>query len=161
MTNNNLAKKENYAVAEANTQPQLEGLVPSDIVIPKVLLMQGLSDLVAERKAQLGDIVRSTTAEKLGSPEKTLEFIPLSFPTSQWVIEMKKPGGNKFEYKKMIPRTAANSQLEWNFFADKDGNEVPAGTPGAFEAKRVQRLSLYALLPQDIEADLTEKKKME
>jgi hypothetical protein len=125
--------------------------------------MQGLSDFVAERKAQLGDMVRSTTVEKLGNPEKEIDFIPLAFPQSQWVIEMRvkksptDPG--KFEFKKMIPRNAKNSGLEWSFWADADGNEVAPGAPNAIEARRVQRLALYALLPGDLEAELAEKKK--
>jgi hypothetical protein len=140
-------------------RPTFEGLVPSDIVIPKILLMQGLSDFVAQRKAQLGDIVRSTTCEKLGSPEKTIDIIPLSFPTSQWVIELKPAGSTKFEYKKMVPRDAKNSGLPWSFLANQEGDEVAPGTPNAIEARRVQRLACYALLPADIEADLLEKKR--
>lgn len=137
----------------------MEGLVPSDIIIPKVLLMQGLSDFVAKRQANLGDIVRSTTGEKLGNPEKPVEFIPLSFPQSYWVIEQKING--KFKYKTTVPRDAKNSGDEWTFWSDQNGNEVSKSTLNAIESRRVQRLACYALLPSDIEAELAEKKKAE
>lgn len=153
------AKTTAVAVSAPEQTKAIPGLVPSDMIVPKVLCMQGLSELVAARKAQLGDIVRSTNAEKLGDPEHPIQFIPLSFPKTDWIIELMTAG--KFKYKKSMARDAKNSGLEWNFWSDKDGNEVPFGTVGAVEARRVQRLSLFALLPQDIDAEAAEKKKME
>lgn len=139
--------------------PTMVGLVPTDIIIPKVLLMQGMSDFVMTRKAQLGDIVRSTNVEKLGDPEHPFAFIPLSQPESQWVIEVKPPGSDKFKYVRQMKRDSTNSGLDWTFHADKDGNEVPAGTPNSLPGKRVQRLSFFALLPGDVAADQAERAK--
>ena len=153
-----VAVSEPRALAPLSATPG-PAIVPSDIIVPKVLLMQGTSELVKQRKAQLGDIVRSTNGEKLGDPEHGVEFIPLSQPESFWVIELKV--NDKFEFKRMIPRTPKNSGLEWNFFADKNGDEVLPGTAGAIPARRVQRLALYALLPGDVEADAIERKKAE
>ena len=152
-----VAVKESNALAVS--QQQTYNIVPSDVLVPKVLLMQGMSELVKQRKAQLGDIVRSTNGQKLGDPEHAVDFIPLSSPESTWVIELNQTG--KFEYKKTVPRTPKNSGDQWNFLADKDGNEVPPGTPGAIPARRINRLSLYALLPADVEADAVERKKAE
>jgi hypothetical protein len=122
--------------------------------------MQGLSDFVTQRKAQIGDIVRSTNQEKLGNPEKTFRFIPISAPRSEWIIEVN-ANGQKFEYVKTIPRDSKNSGEDWSFTADKDGNEVAPGTPNSFPAKRVRRLSFFAILPLDIEADIAERAKAE
>lgn len=137
----------------------MTGLVPTDVVVPRLLLMQPTSDFVHDKKAQPGDIVRSTTVEKIGEPGKVIQFIPLSFPVASWVIEVKPPRGTKFEFQRIEPRNALNSNLPWSFKVDFDGKEVPEGTPNALEARRVQRLSLFALLPSDIEADIIEKKK--
>lgn len=141
------------------TDQNTSGIIATDVVVPRILLMQPLSDFVTEGKAKPGDIVRSTTVERIAGPDSAIEFIPLSMPEASWVIEVKPPKGNKFEFQRIEPRNAANSGLPWGFSADFDGNEVPAGTPGALEARRVQRLSLFALLPSDIAADAEEKAK--
>lgn len=156
--NTEMTKTENKSLA-TQQMTSMPDLVPTDVVVPRLLLMQPTSDFVHDKKAQPGDIVRSTTVEKIGEPNKVIQFIPLSFPVASWVIEVKPPRGSKFEFQRMEPRNAANSNLPWSFHVDFDGNEVPEGTPAALEARRVQRLSLFALLPSDIEADITEKKK--
>jgi hypothetical protein len=158
------AKKQEVTVQQAQTPAvqaptQLQGIVPEDIVIPKILLMQGLSELVKDRKAQFGDIVRSSNGEKLADMKSRLDFIPLSLPESTFVIEVNKTG--KFEYKKTIPRNSSNSGLPFNFTSDGDGNEVAPNSPNSFQAKRVKRMTFYALLPQDIKADRAERAKAE
>lgn len=161
------AEKTSMTVVDQQSQG-IPGLVPSDIIVPKLLLMQGMSELMKDARKhniQIGDIVRSTNVQKLGDPEHGVDFIPLSFPQGYWVIEVKKTDAPdaKFEYKRMIPRDARNSGLQWNFWSDKDGNEVASGDQprpvGSFAARRVQRLAMYALLPGDIAADAAEKKK--
>ena len=82
-----------------------EGLDNKDLLIPKLLLMQGLSELVAEGKAAMGDFVNSVTGEVLGNKTKPVEVIPIcTFKT--WVISEKL--GDKFEYKEVVPWTTDN-----------------------------------------------------
>lgn len=159
--NTEITKTEMKNQVMTNQTQSLAGVVPTDVVVPRILLMQPTSDFVHERKAQAGDLVRSTTVEKIGEPGKTLEFIPLSLPVASWVIEVKQPNASKFEFKRIEPRTASNGNLPWSFRVDLQGNEVPAGTPNSLEARRVQRLSLFAILPSDIDAEIAEKKKAE
>jgi hypothetical protein len=120
-----------------NVQMIDQEIVNSDIIIPKVLLMQGLSDFVADGKAAIGDMVRSTTAEKLGDDKKPITFIPLKM-TNSWTIQEKV--GGKYEFRGIEPRTAANEDMEWDF--------VKNGT----DWKRVKTINVFALLPQDIVA---------
>lgn len=134
-------------------------VLKSDIILPYVLLAQGMSDAVQERKVQLGDIYRSTTTEKLGDPEHPLEVILLNYPKSDWVIEQKT--GSKFEYRGTMPRTAKNEDIPWSYFADHEGVEVPEGSKGATEWRRVKRMMVYALLPRDVLAHHEELKKVE
>jgi hypothetical protein len=90
-----------------------EGVDKRDILIPKLLVMQGLSDLVTEEKAQMGDIVDSVTGEVLGScREKDYKPVPvipiMTFKT--WVV-FKKSGNGQTEFKEIIPMTAGNENL--------------------------------------------------
>lgn len=114
-----------------------EGLDNADILIPKVLLMQAMSDLVAQEKAVTGDFVKSTTKEILGGKLKPFEFIPiLSFKT--WVIEEKV--GEKFEFRGVEQASAeTDDAMEWQ----ENGKTF----------RRNRCLNFYALLPQDIERE--------
>ena len=120
--------------------PQGTTVLKSDVVLPKLLLMQGLSDLVSERKAQQGDFVRSSTAEKLGDNTTPVEFIPLTFQNLWLVSEDQKGDGKKYEFRRYEPRTALNENDPWDY--------IEAGT----KWKRTKIMSLFALLPKDIEA---------
>ena len=111
--------------------------------------MQGLSDFVSERKAQQGDMVRSTTVEKLGDPECAVNIIPLKLSTS-WRESEKI--GQKFEFRKSYPRTAGNEALTWSFYRNPQGQEFDKpGQLGATEWQRTKVIDLFALLPKDVE----------
>lgn len=100
-------------VAAPDAALGFEGVDASDILISKVLLMQGLSNYVAEGKARTGELVDSLTGEVLAGVGAPFEFIPISsFKT--WVeMEFVKPakGDGKFEYVKQFPVTFENANL--------------------------------------------------
>jgi len=48
----------------------------NDIIIPKILPMQGLSVMVADGKAMMGEFRDSLSGEKLGSIAEPIPFIP-------------------------------------------------------------------------------------
>lgn len=129
---------------------QEQEVLNSDIIIPQLYLMQGLSTFVAERKAQIGDIVRSTTAEKVGDDKAPLSFIPLKL-TNNWTIFEKVPGQKnqeaKWEFRGMAARTAANEADPYEF--EKDGTTW----------KRVKTINVFALLSKDIASFIEEMKK--
>lgn len=131
----------------ASAQPILQ----SDIIIPKVMLMQALSDFVEEKKASQGDIVRSGTAEKLGDENTPLEFIPLMYH-SLWMLseDVKGKGNNSdFEFRGYEARTAHNERLEWDF--ERNGTSW----------RRTKVMHLFGLLPKDIEAQAEALKQFE
>lgn len=107
-----------------------------DIIIPKILAMQGLSDFVSEGKAKLGDLVDSISGEVLGSIEKPVEFVPFHME-KVWIISRKKKGETKFEFEKYEAVTAEN--LGYPFEA-KDGED---------DVKYEYTLQFYCLLPTD------------
>lgn len=135
-------KQESNAPAPAPYIPQAkQEILRSDVIIPKLLLMQGLSDFVMERKAQSGDMVRSTTAEKMGGEKAPINIIPLSY-VSLWMNSEKI--GVKYEFRGYEPRTAKNEMWPWEFKEN-----------GA-DWKRTKVMHLFALLPQDIDSQSEE-----
>lgn len=137
----NVPATQNSNVPATQSQQGQEQILKSDIVLPKILLMQALSDFVKEKKAQAGDIVRSGTGEMLAKDGAPLEFIPLTY-TNLWMLsEDEKGKGNKQDYKfrGYEERNGGNEDLEWDFMQD--------GT----RWKRTKVMNLYALLASDIE----------
>lgn len=134
--------------ALAETVPQAswgsENIEAQDILIPKVLLMQGLSEYVEEGKAQSGDQVLSTSGAVVAGKGNPLEVICIStFKT----MEFKEKVGNKFEFKRSEPKSAAN-----------------AGTPREFEQDGAlwqcnEVINFYGLLPSQIAAEAAELEK--
>jgi hypothetical protein len=119
-----------------------EGLSNSDILVPKLLVMQGLSDLVAEGKANVGQIRESINGELLGGMVKPKEQTAVevvafsSFKT--WVIFEKKNG--KDEYVKTVPMTPENEG--WLI------DEVIGGV----QVRRDKCLNFYVLLASELKA---------
>jgi hypothetical protein len=116
-----------------------EGLSNSDILVPKLLVMQGLSKLVSEGLANVGQIRDSLEGNLFGGMVKpkenpqAMEVIPFStFRT--WVIFEKRNG--KDEYVKTVPITPENEA--WPI------NEVVGGV----EVRRDKCLNFYVLRPR-------------
>jgi hypothetical protein len=110
----------------------------SDIEIPKILLMQGLSDMVADRKAIMGDFVDSMTAEKLGDEKSPIEILPICM-WKDFVITHKV--GNKFEFKEVRPYNAETQH--WRDFENRE--YVEHGVPH----QRNLRMNYAVLLGRD------------
>lgn len=126
--------------------PVAQEILRSDVIIPKILLMQSMSDFVKDKasdpsgkRIEDGMWVRSTTKEIVGMPDHPLEFIPLLF-TNQWMNQ--ELVGKKMEFRGYEPRTAKNESLEWDF--TKDGTDW----------RRTKVLTVFALLPMDVATEL-------
>lgn len=125
--------------AEASSK---QDVVASDVLIPRLLLMQGISPLVTGRKAQIGDMIRSTTVEKLGDPETPVEIVPIRMSNSWIKFETaKSAGGTQPQFRGMEERNSSNEHLDWEF-------EGPEGE----EMFRRKAITLYALVPSDVAA---------
>lgn len=137
---NEVAVKENTEVVEheaANLQDWGQADVSSrDIIIPKILAMQGLSDLVSEGKAKLGDFADSVSGEILGSIESPVKFIPFHMEKT-WIVSSKNLGENKFEFERYDSVTSENM--------GRPLQEVV----GDKEIKYEYALQFYVLLPHD------------
>jgi len=111
------------------------GLSSSDVIIPKIMTMQGLSKLVMDGEAKFGDFVDSMTNEVLGGPKEPLEFIPFAMKKI-WVISKK--NGNDFEYDRIEDVTPANEGRPWTEIVDGQ------------EYKNDKVMNFYVLLTKDM-----------
>jgi hypothetical protein len=131
---NQVAKKQSTEVEIATTIDAWGGneMSAKDIVIPKLLLQQGLSEGVTSGKAKLGDYINSVTGEVLGSVDKPVEFTPFLMQ-KQWVIQVH--NGRKWEYHSIEKMTASNENASWEF-TGPDGKKY----------KRVYTYNFYILV---------------
>lgn len=70
--------KKNSAPPPAVFTKQESVVDSSDIVVPKLLLAQGLSQSVANQTAKMGDITNSLTGAVIGGPQAAVPFIPIT-----------------------------------------------------------------------------------
>lgn len=89
----------------------------SDIVIPKIQLMQGMSKKVLAGQARLGDFLDSVTGEVLGNAEKPVEVTP--FHMEKFFVVQKEVrlnnGKIKFEYSHIEKIGPHNENSPWEF----------------------------------------------
>jgi hypothetical protein len=97
----------------------------SDILIPKILLMQPSSVFVNDGEAILGDFRNSVTKEKLGSITESFAFVPFHF-TKCWSIVG--PGGKWLRREEFKP---GDENLPWEF------------DEGGVHLKRIKRIDFY------------------
>jgi hypothetical protein len=87
-----------------------------DLIIPKVLVMQGLSKLVAEGEAKMGDIVDTAANTVVGSvrekDRKPLRFYPLQM-FRYWIKRIVDADG-KLQFDSAVPWTAGNADMPWD-----------------------------------------------
>lgn len=154
------AKKEKQEVAtiapsEMQTQAAQASMgqevVASDVIIPRLLLMQGISPLVTSRKAQIADLIRSTTGEKLGDPEHPVKIIPLTM-TNMWMDFEKVPGEDQPRFRGMYPRGVTKRDANGQPLETNEALEWTFKGPQGQEMFRRKTVILYALVPSDIAA---------
>lgn len=111
----------------------------SDIVIPKIQLMQGMSQKVIAGEARLGDYVDSVSGEVLGSVEKPLEVIPFHMEKFFVVQKLEKvKGKEKYVYDHIEKITPANENAPWDY--EHEGAKF----------KRVYTRNFYVLVPGQV-----------
>jgi hypothetical protein len=133
---NEVVKKESSVPAVSTPDVGTEVLLASDMVIPRVLLMQGQSEFVKEGKAKVGQFVRSTNVEVLGDEENPFHIIPLTF-IHRWRHDSVSKAGKK-KYVRTIARDVTNEVLPYEF--EEDGQQMV----------RTKVIDVFALLAKDI-----------
>lgn len=106
-----------------------------DIVIPKILCMQGLSELVTEDKAKMGDLVDSLTSEVIGNCTEGVEIIPFHM---EKIIIVSKHDGSDYQFDHIESSTPENENLPYE-------QETPDG-----KFKNEHCMNFYCLRPEDM-----------
>lgn len=113
-----------------------ENIDASQLTIPKILTMQGLSQMVADGDAQMGDIVDSLTGERLGCGREkdfqAINFVPL-YSFQEWIVYEKVSNGD-LQFTEKVPFGPDNANWKW----DTDTH------------KRVLVMNFYVILEKDL-----------
>lgn len=108
-----LAKQES---AELEVAQELDAwgeneMTSQDMVIPKILCMQGLSDLVSDGKAKMGDFVDSLSNEVIGSIDEPVKIVPFHMEKI-YIISKREKGASRYEFDRIEPVTNQNYPFE-------------------------------------------------
>lgn len=113
----------------------------SDIVIAKILPMQGLSQLVADGKAMMGEFRDSLSGAKLGSITEPFPIIPFHVEKVWDILEEQ---GDQYKWVRSEAlvedplKPGYNDNLPWNDVVD------------GINVKRVRRMNFFVMLPSQI-----------
>lgn len=105
-----------------------------DIVIPKVLCMQGQSKLVGDGKAKVGDLVDSLSSQVIGGIDKPVSFVPFFMKKTFVVSEF---NGTRYMFHHIEDCTPQNENQAWEQMID--------GKKYKFE----KSFNFYCLLTED------------
>lgn len=114
----------------------VQELTSKDIIIPKILVMQGLSKMVTDGNAKMGEFRDSLNGEVMGTFDKEpFEFVPF-YMEKVWVIFEEKNGTMKFS--RTVPIDASNENWEIE--------ETIAGV----KVRRDRTMNFYVLRPSEV-----------
>jgi hypothetical protein len=107
----------------------------NDIVIPKIQLMQGMSQAVVGGKNKLGDMIDSVTGELLGNTDKPMEVVP--FHLEKFFV-VQKHNGKKWMYERIEKINPQNENAPYDF--EENGQRM----------KRVYTRRFYVLVSGNV-----------
>lgn len=115
MTKKEVATKQSFDLTEFGDFGD-DGIDVKDIIIPKVMLMQALSELVSDDKAQVGEYRDSLEGALLGDSKNQLELIFFGHFKTWRIFER---NGSELTFKRTEPVTPINATLPY-----EDGSTV-------------------------------------
>lgn len=128
------------------------GLSASDMLMPRVLLMQGSSELVKKAKTKnAGDIIDSVTGVTLLSSKdaldgKKIEMIPLT-AYKTWIIDRFDTVSQKWKYHTQKAMQPGEEKLPWEFAEREEQSNL------MIQFRRKYRINVYALIKSQIGTD--------
>jgi hypothetical protein len=111
-----------------------------DIIIPRLNLMQPVSEQVTEGNAAFGEFRNSLTGEKIGDFKTTFEFVP--FHMRKVFVEYDVSDEKDKKYLRTVPITPGNEQLPY-----QDTEKTPEGK--TIPISRDYVMNFYGLLPAE------------
>lgn len=145
MSNIETKKPSELAIAqELNEWGQGPRVTSRDIIIPKILPIQYMSEKLQQKLAEYGELRDTVSNEKFGDLESPMEFIPICLEKKWYEFDMipTKNGGVKREFKQIL-------LVDDNPTSPGYNDELPMAEPG-IERDRV--MDFYVLIPSEIEA---------
>lgn len=113
-----------------------------DMIIPKILPMQGLSKMVADRKAMMGEFRDSVSSKLIGSIDKPFECIPF-YLQKVWDIQAQQADGS-YAWVKTVPLVEDPMDQNYNDNLPWEGEE------DGIKVKRIRRMNFFVLLPEEV-----------
>ena len=120
-------------------------ITSQDIILPRLLMMQPMSDLVTEGEAAFGDIIESLGNKKLGDFKTPLEIIPFYLQKVYVEYDVTNGTGQDKKFLRMVPITASNDNLPYD---DEEKNDDGKMIP----VMRDRCMNYYVLIPTEIDA---------
>jgi hypothetical protein len=121
-------------MAEWGTQ----ALSAKDVLIPRLLLMQGMSPMVTKGDGKIGEIRESLNESLLAAPEKSFEIIPFKMDRIWKEMEL-----DKKTVKQIIPVVDDATSPDYNDDLPNDVRDAKENLIG----HRFRALRFFALLP--------------
>lgn len=117
-------------------------LSSSDIIIPRLLVMQGMSDMVTDGKAKFGEIVDNLEEKRVGGFDEPVEIIPFMLERV-WRVQS---AAGKGELLKTIPIDSNPASLTYNDNLPFEGTDEETGE----DVKNYRAFRFYVLLASDV-----------
>lgn len=130
------------STADINSAWGAEEATSNDIIIPKLLLMHGLSKEVQSGNKIQGDLIRSTTLETLAKKGEKLKVIPFMM-TKTWRISDISESPPKWKRDEIW--NATNDDLAWEF------EELDVKENKTKKMRRDKAYNFYAMVVSDID----------
>lgn len=118
-----------------------EEATASDFTIPRLRLMQGLSDEVGSGDKIMGQIIKSTDKSTLANKGELIRVVPFKMQKMWATYDVSQPG--QPQWVRQEPWTAANDSLPWEF--EESGKKM----------RRDKVYSFFTLLEKEVSQKLT------
>ncbi len=141
------AVKADNAVAEAGSMGSAAdwgngGVTSNDIIIPRILLMQPMSQKVTAGEAAFTEFRESLSNDLIGNHEKPFEIVPFMMEKVWVEFNVEDPNDKKF--LRVVPITPQNELAKYEYEEVIEGKKV--------KCMRDRTLNFYVLLPHEIES---------
>jgi hypothetical protein len=142
MSNNELVPQGGTELSAPQGAWGTEGVDAQDVLIPRLMLAQGMSPIVQQGNAVVGSIFNSNTGQTLVKKKEKLSFIPLMY-FREWHVCSVDPQGNEklIERVKMVQANEGWSKED--VVAGPDGRMIPI--------RRHKAHNFFVLLPKFID----------
>lgn len=138
-------KEENLPVVgtDAAAWGNSANISASDIIIPRILLMQPMSEKVTAGEAKFGEFRESLNWEELGNFEKPFRAIP--FHLEKVFVEFNNEDPENKVYLRTVPITPANESLPY------EDEEFSVELNKKIKVSRDKCMNFYVLRPDELE----------